>query len=165
MIPQFGLLSLLVLMKLISNIFPDLIFIQTNGAHTIAFCPKMSTPITPFKLMVKIEYLFASETEYFGGIDNTMWIWSNWILPSRISIFLHSHNCRNISRTDSPISPRNIRNQYFGHHTTWYLHCHTACANFLNWFIEYLLMAFRVTTALFLRRYSFSVNLYRTRIA
>jgi len=106
-----------------------------------------------------------SDTEYFGGISNTKWIWSSWMLPSKISICFHSHNCRMISRTDLPISPFIIRNRYFGHQTIWYLHCHTACANLLNCFIEYLLWIFRVTTTLFLRRYSFFVNLYVTSIA
>ena len=29
-----------------------------------------------------------------------------------------------ISLTDLPILSRNILNRYFGHQTTWYLHCH-----------------------------------------
>jgi hypothetical protein len=49
--------------------------------------------------------------------------------------------------------------RYFGHQTTWYLHSHTACANFLKSCIEYLLILFRVT-ARHLRRYSFFSNLY-----
>jgi hypothetical protein len=49
-----------------------------------------------------------------------------------------------ISRTVRPSCPLRIRNRYFGHHTTWYLHSHTACANFLNRLIEYLLLIFRV---------------------
>lgn len=104
----------------------------------------------------------ASDTEYFGGISNTKCTWFNWMLPSSISIFFHSHNCRIISRRDLPISPFNIRNRYFGHQTIWYLHSHTACANLLNCFIEYLLWIFRVTTTHFLRRYSLFVNLYAT---
>ena len=107
----------------------------------------------------------ASDTEYFGGISNTKWIWSIWMLPSRISIFFHSHSCRMISRSDLPIAPFSIRNRYFGHHTIWYLHRHTACANLLNCFIEYLLWTYRVTTTPFLRRYSFFVNPYCNRIA
>lgn len=93
----------------------------------------------------------ASDIEYFGGISNTRWMWSTCTLPSSICIFFHSHSCRMISLTDLPISPRSILNRYFGHHTTWYLHCHTACANFLNCFIEYLLLGFRATISLFLR--------------
>ena len=49
--------------------------------------------------------------------------------------------------------------------TIWYLHCQTACANLLNCFTEYLLLGFRATITLFLRRYSFFVNHYATRIA
>ena len=107
----------------------------------------------------------ASDTEYFGGISNTRWMWSTWILPSSISICFHSHNYRMISRTDFPMSPFNTRNRYFGHQTICYLHIHTACANLLNCFIEYLLWIFRATTTLFLRRYSLYVNLYVIRIA
>ena len=107
----------------------------------------------------------ASETEYFGGMDSIRWIWSIWMLPSSISIRLHSHSCLMISRIDCPISPLRTLNRYFGHHTTWYLHCHTACDNFLNCFTEYLLLIFRVTTTPIVRRYSFLVNLYLTRIA
>jgi len=100
----------------------------------------------------------ASDIEYLGGTDNTRWIWSSWTLPSNISICLHSHSCRTISRTDFRTAFVNILNRYFGHHTTWYLHSHTACANLLNSFIEYLLILFRVTARL-LRRYSFLCNL------
>ena len=67
----------------------------------------------------------ASEIEYLGGTDNTRWMWSIWILPSKISIFLHSHSCRMISRSDFPNSPLRIWKRYFGHHTTWYLHEYT----------------------------------------
>src|SRR5210317_61250 len=91
----------------------------------------------------------ASETEYLGGISRTKWIWSVWMLPSRILIFFHSHSCRISSLTVFPISPRSIRYRYFRHQTTWYLHCHTACANLLNCFIEYLLLGFRATITLF----------------
>lgn len=107
----------------------------------------------------------ASDTEYFGGISNTRWIWSFWMLPSSISICFHSHSYRMISRSDLPMSPFRIRNRYFGHHTIWYLHRHTACDNLLNCFVEYLLGNFRVTTTLFLWGYSFFVNLYGNRIA
>ena len=106
-----------------------------------------------------------SEIEYFGGDARTKWIWSACTLPSNISTFFHSHSCRMISRSDLPIAPFSIRNRYFGHHTIWYLHRHTACANLLNCFIEYLLWTYRVTTTPFLRRYSFFVNPYCNRIA
>jgi hypothetical protein len=86
----------------------------------------------------------ASESEYFGGTERTKWIWSTWMLPSRISIFFHSHSCRIMSRMERPISPRKILNRYFGHQTTWYLHSHTACDNLLNRFTEYLLFTLRV---------------------
>jgi len=79
--------------------------------------------------------------------------------PSKISIFLHSHSCRMISLIDFPTLPLSIRNRYFGHQTIWYLHCHTACDNFLNCFTEYLLLIFRVTTTPILGRYSFYVKL------
>lgn len=52
----------------------------------------------------------------------------------------------------------------FGHQTTWYLHCHIACDNFLNCFTEYLLSIFRVITTHILRRYSLRVNHYFTYI-
>ena len=64
----------------------------------------------------------ASDTEYFGGMDNTKWIWSIWTLPDTISKFFHRHNCRIISRVVLPISPSNILYRYLGHHTKWYLH-------------------------------------------
>ena len=86
----------------------------------------------------------VSAIENLGGTLSTRWIWSTWTLPSRISTLLHSHNCLMISRTLRPICPVRIRNRYFGHHTTWYLHSQTACANFLNRLIEYLLLIFRV---------------------
>jgi hypothetical protein len=88
-----------------------------------------------------------------GGTDNTRWIWSSCTLPSNISICLHSHSCRIISRTDFRTDFVSILNRYFGHHTRWYLHSHTACANLLKSCIEYLLILFRVT-ARHLRRYS-----------
>jgi hypothetical protein len=50
-----------------------------------------------------------------------------------------------ISRSDLPTSPLKILNRYFGHHTMWYLHYHTECANFLKSPIEYLPQMFRVT--------------------
>ncbi len=108
----------------------------------------------------------TSATEYFGGNDITKWIWSICTLPSNIYTFFHSHNCLIISRTDLATSPFNILNLYFGHHTIWYLHSHTACANLLKSLIEYLLLIFRVTPYI-LRRYSFYANLnhYPTRIA
>lgn len=87
----------------------------------------------------------TSDTECFGGIETTKWMWSTCTFPSRILILFHSHNCRIISRTDFPTSPRKIRNRYFGHQTTWYLHSHTAWANLLNSCIKYLLSMSRVT--------------------
>jgi len=87
----------------------------------------------------------TSDTEYFGGIDNTKWIWSVCTLPSNISTFFHSHSCLNISRTERPISPFIILNRYFGHQIKWYLHSHTACANLLKLLNEYLLLISRVT--------------------
>jgi hypothetical protein len=80
-----------------------------------------------------------SDTDYFGGIDNTRWTWSFCTLPSNPSIFFHSHSCLIISRADLPTSPVKILNLYFGHHTKWYLQSYTACANLLNLPIEYLL--------------------------
>lgn len=100
----------------------------------------------------------VSETEYFGGIDNIRWIWSTWTLPFNISIRLHSHKCRIISRMDFPISPFRILNRYLGYHTSWYMHCHTACDHFLNCFNEYLLLISMVTPTLILRRRFLSVN-------
>ena len=90
----------------------------------------------------------TSEIEYFGGTDKTRWIWSFWMFPSKISIFFYSHNCRIISLKLIPSAPLNTLNRYFGHHTTWYLHCHTACDNFLNRLIEYLLKTFRAIITL-----------------
>ncbi len=84
-----------------------------------------------------------SDTEYFGGIDNTKWTWSFCTLPSNTSIFFHSHSCLIISRADLPASPVKILNLYFGHHTKWYLQSYIACANLLNLPIEYLLFASR----------------------
>ena len=86
-----------------------------------------------------------SDTEYFGGIDTTRWIWSTWILPASISTFFHSHSCFMISRTDLPTSPLRILKRYLGHQTRWYLHSHTACASLLKSLIEYLPLMFRVT--------------------
>src|SRR4030042_3754020 len=87
----------------------------------------------------------ASETECFGGIQSTRCTWSICTFPSIISKFLHSHNSLIVSLVDFPISPFNIRNRYWGHHTKWYLHSQIACANFLKSLIEYLLLIFRVT--------------------
>jgi len=86
-----------------------------------------------------------SETEYFGGIDNTKWIWSICTLPSRISACFHSHSCLTISPMDLPIPPFKSLNRYFGHHTIWYLHSQSACAHLLKSFIKYLLLTFRAT--------------------
>ena len=106
----------------------------------------------------------ASEIEYFGGTDKTKWIWSTCTLPSNISIFFHSQSCLIMSLTDRPIWPFNILKRYFGHHTIWYLHSHTACDNLLKVFTEYLLLFFRVTT-LTLKEVFFLVNHSLTRIA
>ena len=68
-------------------------------------------------------------------------LWHSW--PSETLRLLKWRISEMMSRTDLPISPFNILRRYFGHHTTWYLHCHTACANPLNCFTEYLLLMFR----------------------
>ena len=86
-----------------------------------------------------------SDTEYFGGIDSTKWIWSFCTLPSKISNFFHLHSCLIISRTDLPTFPVKTLNLYFGHHTKWYLHSYTTCANLCNFFIEYLILSSRTT--------------------
>ena len=85
----------------------------------------------------------TSEIEYFGVNDSAKWRWSSCTLPSNISTFFHSHSCLITSRTYSPTSPFKILNQYFGYQIIWYLHCQTACANPLKFFIEYLLLMFR----------------------
>jgi hypothetical protein len=116
-------------------------------------------PVPLLQLSMFIEHLdgtfpfkkpTTSDIEYFCGNDNTKWIWSICTLHSNISTFFHSHSCLTISRTDLPTSPFNILNRYFGHHTIWYLHLHTACASLLKLFVEYLLLIFRATT-LYLR--------------
>jgi hypothetical protein len=43
-----------------------------------------------------------SDTEYFGGIDRTRWIWSTWLLPASISTLFHTHSCFMMSRTGLP---------------------------------------------------------------
>jgi len=73
--------------------------------------------------LLPIRNLTDSDTECFDGIDNIKWIWSICILPSKISMFLHLHNCRIFSRTDLSTSLRIILNRYFEHHTKWYLRC------------------------------------------
>ena len=87
----------------------------------------------------------TSDIEYLGGNDSTRWMWSYCTLPSNISIFFHSHSCLIISLAELATSPFNILKRYFGHHTTWYLHSHTACAIFLKSLIEYLLLMSRAT--------------------
>ncbi len=90
-------------------------------------------------------YPTTCDTEYLGGIHSTKCIWSTCTLPATISTFFHAHNSRIISRADLPTSPCSILNRYLGHHTKWYLHSHTACANFLKLLNRYLLAMFRVT--------------------
>ena len=87
----------------------------------------------------------TSEIECLDGTQRSKWTWSACTFPSNISIFFHSHNCFIISRTEFPTPPVKILNRYFGHHTICYLHSHTACANLLKCFTEYLLLKFRVT--------------------
>jgi hypothetical protein len=87
----------------------------------------------------------TSAIEYLGGIDSTKWTWSNWTFFSSTSNFFHSHSCWIISITDFATSPFRMRNRYLGHQTIWYLQSQTACANFCNSFIKYLLQTFRVT--------------------
>ena len=87
----------------------------------------------------------TSDTECLGGTERTRWTWSSCTLISIISIFFHLHNWIKNSFTDSDTVPFSILNRYLGQKTTWYLHCHKACANFLNSLIEYLLFASRVT--------------------
>ena len=87
----------------------------------------------------------TSDIANFGGTQITKCTWSDCILPAKISIFFHSHSCRSISRNVLPICPCNILKRYFGHHTTWYLHSHTACASFLNCLMFSLLLMLRVT--------------------
>ena len=99
----------------------------------------------------------TSDTENFGGTDMTKCTWSSRTFISSISTFFHSHNWLMISLTDFCSAPFRILNRYFGHHTTWYLHCQIACANLLKSVIEYLLLSFGSPTRI-LRRYSFFVT-------
>jgi hypothetical protein len=93
----------------------------------------------------------VSAIEYFGDTLSPRCIWSFCTSPSRISTCFHSHSYRMISLIEYPTSPLRIRNRYFGHHATWYLHSHTACANLLNRLIEYLLQMFRASTTFILK--------------
>ena len=111
-------------------------------------------PVSSFQFQMSVEYLNStfsfqkpttSEIECLGRTQRSKWTWSACTFPSNISIFFHSHNCFIISRTELPTPPVKILNRYFGHHTIWYLHSHTACANLLKCFIDYLLLKFRVT--------------------
>ena len=92
----------------------------------------------------------TSEIEYFGGNNNTGWIWSFCTLPSNIFIFFHSHNSLIISRTDLPTSPFKTSKRNFWHYTIWYLPI--ACANLLKSFITYLLLIIG-SPSYILRRY------------
>ncbi len=129
-------------------VFSDLVLIEAYRTYTIPFAKKyrpqyrfLSSRCISKILIALLPFMkhTASAIEYFGGTDKTKWIWSTWMLPSRISNFFHSHSCRIMSRIERPTSPCKILNRYFGHQTTRYLHSHTACANFLKRFIEYLL--------------------------
>ena len=99
----------------------------------------------------------VSYTAYFGGIDRTKCTWSSTTFISRISSFFHSHSWLRISLTEFCTAPFRTLNRYFGHHTTWYLHCQIACANLLKSDIEYLLLSFGSPTRI-LWRYSFFVT-------
>ena len=88
----------------------------------------------------------TSDTECLGGIESTRWTCSSYTFISKISSFFHSQSCVINSFTDSCTVPFRILNLYFGQKAIWYLHCHTACANFSKLLIEYLLFIFRVAT-------------------
>jgi hypothetical protein len=88
----------------------------------------------------------TSDIKYFVGNDKTKCMWWTCILPSKISIFRHSHNGRTESRKNRPRFPVKILDLYFVHQTMRYLNSRTAWADYWNRFIEYLLLPIRVTT-------------------
>ena len=115
---------------------------------------KILIALLPFKKPM------VSDTEYFGGIESTKCIWSSCTLPSKISIFFHSHSCLIIVHNDLLMSPLNILNLYLGHQTIWYLHCHTACANLLKSDTNTSFLLLGSPPRRFTRRYSFFTNLH-----
>ena len=134
--------------RLISSSFSPTVLTQYPRAQKCLPQYRFFNSVCLSNILIELfpfRYPTTVETEYFGGIHNTKCTWSIWTFPSMISNSLHLHSSRIISRADRPISPFNIWNLYFGHHTKWYLHSHTACANFLKLLIEYLLWISRVT--------------------
>ena len=149
LVPKFQLFHTFIFLLLPFHILTNLFFVQTSSTYKVSFCPKVTAPLSLLQFQVLVKYFdgafpfqnpTTSDTENLGGIDTIMWTWSSWTFISSSSSFFHSQSWRKISSTDCCNAPFIILNRYFGHHIIWYLHCHTACANFLKSLIEYLLL-------------------------
>jgi len=100
---------------------------------SLLYFSKMIIALLPFG------YPTIVDTDYFGGIDTHIWMWSMHAFPSSNSTPLYSHNFLN----SVPISWRGLPYttflRFFGTHTTWYLHSHTVCARLFFIFNSFLL--------------------------
>jgi hypothetical protein len=72
---------------LVTDVPPDLVFVQTDGTHAIPSCPETPPEQRSFRAQ-QFRYPIAIATLYRGGTLNSMWMWSGIALPSTNSMSL-----------------------------------------------------------------------------
>src|SRR5215213_3714551 len=72
------------------------------------------------------------DTEYFGGIDNSIWTWSGIKCPSSTRLSLWPASLRNTSPRWVLNWPYSTFRRHFGMNTMWYLHSHVVWLKLSN---------------------------------
>ena len=137
-------LIIIYVLPLFVNIFLKFFYFLFNPAESMGryygniynlknFQQRKSVPYWYFKFacrsniineLLPFKYPTNSQTDIFGGMLTSMWIWFGHAVASSISIPLRSHNSRNILPTSAFNFPYITCLLYFGANTIWYLQFH-----------------------------------------
>ena len=98
------------------------------------------------------------DTEYFGGIDKHIWMWSIHMVPSTTSTALYWHNRFNMVLSSWRSLPYIILRRFLGTQTMWYLQSHTVCDKLLFILRSFRLDQSRVQPRAILRQGAFLLN-------
>ena len=96
------LINFLILHQLVSYILLYLLRVLSYRIDIVSSAPEGSVPILESCLskiiceLLPFKYPIIPDTEYFGGISISIWIWSTHTSASRMFFPFHSHSCLSI---------------------------------------------------------------------
>ena len=108
-----------------------------------------------------LRYPTKPETDIFGGISTSMWMWSGHTSASTIFTCLNSQSFLKIFPISSLLFPKNACLRYLGANTIWYLQFQHVCAKLKLSVDIYLLSYSSVGPHEYCKEISFSGQNYK----